>query len=669
MADNTQLDELADQIRYHNRRYHVDDAPEIDDATYDQMLRELRDATDGDPALQDRYGDVLGAVGADITADSDLTTVAHRTPMLSLDNVFSADELDTWAARTTAAAGTDTVPFAVEVKLDGIAMSLLYRDGVLVQAATRGDGQTGELVTDQARQIGNIPTRLTGPIDGELEVRGEVVFPREAFETYNALAEQEGWRVFVNPRNAAAGTIRQTDLDIVARRPLAFYAYQLGHVPDGTDVPAGHLSQLRWLSNLGLPVHSHLRQVDGPAALADVVADLAGQRDDLPFDIDGIVVKVDDPDIRERLGFTSRAPRWATAYKLPPEERQSRLLDIRVDVGRTGRVTPYAVCEPVFVGGATVERATLHNASVVAAKDVRIGDTIVVRRAGDVIPEVVGHVPALRPDDSRPWQMPADCPSCGSTLGTEVDDAKDLRCFNEGCAGKLVDKLTYAMSRKCLDVDGWGEKVSHAVADAGLVTELADVWTLEPAQLATLDGLADKSARAIVDNLAAAVTLPPDRLLCSLGIRHNGRGQCGPLLRQLGTLRNVLDADLDTLIAVDGYGEVRARALHDGLRQRPIRRAVDAMVAAGVDLDVDVRPDQDDQTLAGERIVITGSFDGRSRADIKTALEARGAKVSGSVSSKTTLLLAGAGGGSKLTKAQDLGIDVAGPERLDDLLG
>lgn len=643
---------LRDLIEYHNRQYHELDAPEIPDGDYDALVRELRE-----------LGGELTTVGGAPSAT--FSPVAHAVPMMSLDNAMSVDEMVAWGARVRRGLGDDeAITYVCELKIDGLAMSIRYENGRYVQAATRGDGKVGEDVTANVATIAAIPQTLSTPSNGTVptvvEVRGEVYMPVSSFERFNVAAAENGTRPFVNPRNAAAGSLRQKDSTITASRDLSFWSYQLGELVDGPEL-ASHQAGLDFLAELGLPINPERRAF---ATLDEVIEHCQyweANRHDLGYEIDGVVVKVDSSEQRDRLGFTSRAPRWAIAYKFPPEERTTVLNDIQVSVGRTGRATPFAVLEPVFVGGSTVGMATLHNEDQVKAKDVRPGDTVIVRKAGDVIPEVVGPVLALRPKRTKPWSFPATCPACGNPF-VRAEGEADTRCVAPDCPAQLHAKLAYFASRGAMDIDGLGEQRVMQLTAAGLVSDPADLYALTVEQLTALDRFAEISAINLVSAIGESKSRPLPRLLTALGIKHLGPSASAALAATFGTLDAIVAADAEALAAVDGVGSVIAESISNWFAVPANQAYIERLRAAGVDFGVTPEPtggDDLEQTLAGKAVVVSGTLEGFSRDEAAAAIVARGGKSPGSVSGKTLALVVGdSPGASKVTKAESLDVPI-----------
>ena len=656
-------DELSRTIRDARYRYYVLSEPPMTDAAFDAALRELEELERAHPALVSA-GSPTRQVGAPV--DVAFAPVTHPTPMLSLDNAFDRAEVEAWAERVRRGLGSDDpVRYTCERKIDGVAVDLVYRDGVLERAATRGDGTTGEDVTAQALTIADVPYRLAvADPPALLEVRGEVHLPLAAFDRMNAERIEAGEAAFMNPRNAASGALRQKDPAATAARPLALWVHGLGAV-EGVSF-AGHSEALRWLSDAGLPVPPETTTVDGVAAVWAEIERATAERHELAYETDGVVVKVDDRAQQERLGWTSRAPRWAIAYKMPPVEQQTRLLGIEVNVGRTGKVAPFAVLEPVLVAGTTITHATLHNELQVHAKDVRVGDTVVVRRAGDVIPEVVGPVLSARPRGTRRWRMPATCPFCGQPLVRPEGEAHHL-CENVDCPNRLLESVTHLASRGALDIEGLGEQTVELLVERGLVGDLADLFRLEGRreELLALDGFQQRRVDNLLAGIDAARTRPLDRFLVAFNIRHLGPTYARALARAFGELGPLAAADTDALEAVDGIGPVIAASVRSWFDNPRNVQLVADLAALGVAPRAEAGPagagdgaGTDPTLLAGLTVVVTGTLEGFTRDEARAALEARGAKVAGSVSGRTDYLVAGAAPGSKVGRAEQLGVPV-----------
>lgn len=664
-------DELRAQIAYHNERYYADDAPEIDDADYDAMVRELALLEREHPELVDESSPTR-QVGAGALSSA-FAPVVHNQPMTSLDNAMSVAELRAWGERVHRGLGTDgsehepIVAFVCEPKIDGLAISVRYEAGRMVLAATRGDGRVGEDVTANVATIAALPRRLGAGAPQVLEVRGEVYMPIESFEQLNARMTEAGKARFVNPRNAAAGSLRQKDAAITASRQLSLWCYQLGEVVGGPTFTT-HRQTLDFLAGLGFPVNPAIRSVHSMADVEAYCAEREAHRHDLGYEIDGVVVKVDDLAQRESLGFTSRAPRWAIAVKFPPEERTTLLRDIQVSVGRTGRTTPFAVLEPVFVGGSTVGLATLHNEDQVRAKDVRPGDTVVVRKAGDVIPEVVGPVLTLRPNRSTPWQFPTHCPCPVASELVRLPGEADTRCVEVACPFQREARIIYFASRGAMDIEGLGERTVKELCDARMVNDPADLYRLTVDELTTLPKFGALSATNLVAAIDGSKKRPLPKVLTALGIRGLGPSASEALSRAFGRLDAVLGAGEADLATTPGVGPTIAASIARWFEVADNRAFVDKLRAAGVDFG-NVEVSRQAQVLAGKAIVVTGTLDGFSREEAEAAIKDRGGKSPGSVSAKTMAVVVGADpGASKLTKATDLGIPILDEQGFRHLL-
>lgn len=655
--------ELADEVREHQFRYYVRDAPTISDAEFDKMLRELQALEDEHPELRtpDSPTQLVGGAGF----ATDFTQAEHLERMLSLDNVFAPGELAAWAARIKGEIG-DNAHYLCELKIDGVALALVYRDGKLARAATRGDGRTGEDVTLNARTIDDIPEKLTGskefPMPAVLEVRGEVFFRVADFEDLNAGLVAEGKPPFANPRNSAAGSLRQKNPAVTARRKLRMICHGLGHA-EGFKPKTLH-DAYRALKSWGLPVSEHTARVQGIDAVTEHIAYWGEHRHDVEHEIDGVVVKVDEIALQRRLGSTSRAPRWAIAYKYPPEEATTKLLDIKVNVGRTGRVTPFAFMEPVKVAGSTVSQATLHNASEVKRKGVLIGDTVVIRKAGDVIPEVLGPVVDLRDGSEREFEMPTTCPECGTTLAPAKEGDADIRCPNtRSCPAQLRERVFHVAGRGAFDIEGLGYEAATALLTSGVITDEGDLFTLGSPDLLrtelfkTKDGNLSANGARLLVNLHEAKSRPLWRVLVALSIRHVGPTAARALATEYGSLEAIMAASEEQLAAVEGVGPTIAAAVVEWFSVDWHRAIIDKWQAAGVRM-ADERDSSVARTLEGLSIVVTGSLTGFSRDDAKEAIVARGGKAASSVSKKTAYLVAGDSPGSKYDKAVELEVPI-----------
>jgi DNA ligase (NAD+) len=647
--------ELRRQIAHHNERYYALDAPEISDADFDVLVRRLAELEIEHPelAVVDSPSRQVGA-GALSTA---FAPVVHRVPMTSLDNAMNDAELQAWSQRLARGLGQAAASYVCELKIDGLAMSLRYEGGRYVQAATRGDGRVGEDVTANVATIAAVPRRLPPGAPDVLEVRGEVYMPIASFEALNAKAASAGLPRFVNPRNSAAGSLRQKDPAITAQRELGFWSYQLGEVVGRPSFDTHHAT-LEYLAELGFPVNPEVRVVDDLGAVRAFALHWQEHRHALPYEIDGTVTKIDALAQRELLGFTSRAPRWAIAFKFPPEERTTVLREIQVSVGRTGRATPFAVLEPVFVGGSTVGLATLHNEDQVRLKDVRPGDTVVVRKAGDVIPEVVAPVLSLRPAGSVAWAFPTTCPCpLRSTLVRPAGEA-DTRCVEVDCPFQRTQRIVYFASRGAMDIEGLGERTVVQLVEAGLVGDPADLYALTAEQLLALEGFARVSADKLVEAIDGSRQRPLPRLLTALGVRGLGPSASEALSRAFGNLQAIIDAGEADLATTDGVGPTIAASIATWFAQPGNRTFVDKLRLAGVDFGR-VEVSRTPQVLAGKAVVVTGTLDGWSREQAETAIKDRGGKSPGSVSAKTFAVVVGREpGAAKLAKAESLGVPI-----------
>ncbi|MDN3639406.1 NAD-dependent DNA ligase LigA [Simiduia curdlanivorans] len=649
---------LKSQLNYHSYRYYVLDDPQLPDAEYDRLMQRLQDIELQQPAwvTADSPSQRVGAEPL-----SAFSQVTHAVPMLSLDNAFDEqDMLDFNKRLQDRLKSKDDIEFACEPKLDGIAVSLLYRDGLLVQAATRGDGAIGEDITANVRTIGSVPLRLQGEgFPPLLEVRGEIYMPRAGFDLLNDKARERGEKTFVNPRNAAAGSLRQLDPKITASRPLQFCCYNVGLV-EGGELPERHTDVLQALSGWGFLINAEMRAVHGVQACLAYFAELGEKRQGLSYDIDGIVFKVNHRTLQQQLGFVARAPRWAIAHKFPAQEEMTQLLDVEFQVGRTGAITPVARLEPVFVGGVTVSNATLHNRDEIERLGVMVGDTVIVRRAGDVIPQVASVIVSKRPVDARPVVFPSLCPVCESPV-VQVEGEAAVRCSGGSvCPAQVKEGIKHYVSRKALDVDGLGDKLVEQLVDEGLVASIADLYHLHERreQLLALERMGEKSA----DNLLAAIETSKStslaKFLFGLGMREVGETTARSLAAHFGKLDALIKASHEDLIAIDDIGPVSAASIVAFFADAKQLEQVRALQAAGVTWPEHEPVAKDALLLAGQTWVLTGSLETLSRDEAKEKLLALGAKVAGSVSAKTQMVVAGPGAGSKLAKAQALGIEV-----------
>jgi DNA ligase (NAD+) len=650
------VDALRSEIDEHNRRYFVEDEPSISDADFDALVRELRALEAEFPELitPDSPTQKVGGAPAAL-----FMPVQHRLPMMSLDNAFSLDELQAWGRRVERGLGETDIDFVCELKIDGFAISLTYEDGVMVKAATRGDGRVGEDVTPNVATIAGIPKRLKGKkadVPSVVEVRGEIYMPIAAFDALNRRQADAGQRLFVNPRNSAAGSVRQKDSGVTASRELALWTYALGALDGGPRLRSHH-EMLEWLGRLGLPVNPEIRRLGNVDDVYDYCQQWLTHRHDLPYEIDGVVVKVDDLARQRELGATSKAPRWAIAFKFPPEERTTLLMEIQVSIGRTGRATPFAVLEPVFVGGSTVGLATLHNEDQVKAKDVRPGDTVVVRKAGDVIPEVVRPVLADRPEGLPEWEFPTECPVCGGPL-VRLPGESDTFCTNVECPGQQWARIGHFASRSAMDIEGFGDRTVGLFLEQKLIDDIGDIYTIDWDRVGELEGFGELSITNLRRAIEASKSRPLARLLTGLGIRHVGPTVAQVLARHFGHLDRIMEAPEEEIAAVEGVGPTIARSVSEFFANERNRAPIDKLRAAGVDLGRVDRPTVA-QTLEGMSIVVTGTLDSLSREAAEEAIKERGGKAPGCVSKKTTAVVVGEGpGAAKLSKAEELGVPI-----------
>ncbi len=675
--------ELREQLHHHAHRYYVLDDPEIPDAEYDKLFQELQAIEAEHPELLTPDSPTQRVIGKVLDG---FVPVRHAVPMLSIRTETDTEDSGAIAfdARVRRELELDEnappVEYATELKFDGLAINLRYEHGILVLAATRGNGETGEDVTQNIRTIAQIPLRLRGaeaapPV---VEVRGEVYIRRDDFERLNERQREliakgaKNEKTFVNPRNAAAGAVRQLDPAIAAKRPLSFFAYGLGEV-QGWDVPPTHSGLVDALQAMGMPVSNERAVVKGAQGLVDFHQRIGAKRDALPFDIDGVVYKVNDRALQQRLGFVSREPRWAVAHKYPAQEQLTRLLDIDIQVGRTGKLTPVAKLEPVFVGGTTVSNATLHNQDEIDRKDVRIGDTVIVRRAGDVIPEVVGVVADKRPPDAQAFsiytRLNGKCPVCGSEITREEGEV-DWRCSGGlFCGAQRKQAILHFASRRAMDVEGLGDKLVDQLVDSGLIRTLPELYKLGVAKLIELERLGEKSAQNLVAGLEKSKQTTLGRFLFSLGIRHVGETTAKDLAKHFGSLDRVMDASVEQLLEVNDVGPVVAQSIHTFFAQPHNREVAEQLRACGITWEeTDGTADTSPKPLAGKTFVLTGTLPTLTRDDAKDMIEAAGGKVSGSVSKKTHYVVAGTEAGSKLDKAQELGVAILDEEGLKAML-
>ncbi|MEG1209978.1 MAG: NAD-dependent DNA ligase LigA [Leclercia sp.] len=664
-----QLTELRTTLRHHEYLYHVMDAPEIPDAEYDRLMRELRELEAQHPELiiPDSPTQRVGAAPL-----ASFSQIRHEVPMLSLDNVFDEESFLAFNKRVQdRLKRAEALSWCCELKLDGLAVSILYENGVMIRAATRGDGTTGEDITANVRTIRAIPLKLRGEnIPARLEVRGEVFLPQAGFEKINEEARRTGGKLFANPRNAAAGSLRQLDPRITAKRPLTFFCYGVG-ILEGGELPDTHLGRLLQFKAWGLPVSNRVQLCDSPEAVLAFYRQVEADRPALGFDIDGVVIKVNDLALQEQLGFVARAPRWAVAFKFPAQEQMTFVRDVEFQVGRTGAITPVARLEPVQVAGVLVSNATLHNADEIDRLGLRIGDKVVIRRAGDVIPQVVNVVESERPDDTRAIEFPAHCPVCGSDV-ERVEGEAVTRCTGGlVCGAQRKEALKHFVSRRALDVDGMGDKIIDQLVEKEYVHTPADLFRLSAGKLTGLDRMGPKSAQNVVNALEKAKDTTFARFLYALGIREVGEATAANLATYFGTLDALEQATIETLQKVPDVGIVVATHVFNFFSEESNRDVIGQLLNEGIrwPAPVVVNAEEIDSPFAGKTVVLTGSLTQLSRDDAKARLVALGAKVAGSVSKKTDLVIAGEAAGSKLAKAQELGIDVIDEAEMLRLLG
>ncbi len=658
--------ELRGVLSEHAHRYYVLDDPILADAEYDELIGALRQIEDRYPHLRTVDSPTLRVGGKPLPG---FEKVAHPEPLLSLANAFDEEGLRAWYARCLRGLGLDEaapVALVCELKIDGLAVALTYRDGMLVRAATRGDGSVGEDITANVRTIRSVPLRIpaAGPepaVPGSVEVRGEVYLPLEAFAALNDRLAEAGEKTYANPRNAAAGGLRQLDSRITAQRPLRFFAYSLGPV-DGPR-PGSQSAALRWLREVGIPVNPKATRVEDIEEAVAFCRHWTGDRDSLDYEIDGVVVKVDDLGQQARLGAVSNAPRWAVAFKFPAREATTRLLDILVNVGRTGVIKPEAVLEPVGIGGVTVSQATLHNEDYIASRDIRIGDTVVVKRAGDVIPQVVQPVPAARTGEERRWIMPRECPACGHPL-ERLEGEADWYCVAADCPAQFIRLVEHFTSRGAMDIEGFGSKLAVQLAEEGLVQSLVDLFRLDTKRLESLEGFAGKKARNLVAAAEAARHRTLGRLILGLGIRHVGKTIAEILARRYASIDAVAAANEEDLASIEGIGPVIARSVVDWFAIGDNRSLVEGLRSVGVNLHrlPEEEPPAETGGLAGQTFVVTGTLEGISRKDAEDRIKRAGGKVAGSVSGRTDYVVVGESPGSKADRAQELGIPILDQE-------
>lgn len=660
------MQELEQLLNRYNQEYYENDEPSVPDAEYDRLFRELKTLETEHPDLKSAQSPTMKVGGKPL---GQFRSVQHEVPMLSLDNAFSVDEFEAFSKRVEQRLDTNqTVTFCCEPKLDGAAVSLLYENGLLVRGATRGDGQSGEDITENVKTIRNVPLKLSGNVPERLEVRGEVVMPLGAFERFNEQARLRDEKVFANPRNAAAGSLRQLDSRITAKRPLHFYAYSLGLISETTQLPDSHHQRLLQLKEWGLPVNIEIKTVDSVQDCDDYYEAILARRDSLNYDIDGVVFKVDSIRLQQDLGFVARAPRWAIARKFPAQEQLTTITGVDFQVGRTGAITPVARLEPVNVGGVTVSNATLHNADEIERLGVRIGDCVSIRRAGDVIPQVVSVIKDKRPDSTEAIEFPQHCPICESEI-ERVEGEAVARCTGGlYCAAQRKEAIKHFASRKAMDIDGLGDKIVEQLVERDWIKSPADLYRLSKAELATLPRMGAKSAENLRNAIKATQETTLARFIYALGIREVGEATANALANHFKNLDALIAAESEQLQEVPDVGAVVAKHIvsffHETHNQQVVAELREFISWPEGDEASSVQSDR----LSGNTYVITGTLSTMTRDEAKSALEALGAKVASSVSKKTTALVAGENAGSKLTKAQSLGLDILDENGLAELL-
>ncbi len=657
------VEELRAQISYHDYRYHVLDDPEVGDDEYDELMQELR-------ALEETYSQLIvpdsptQRVGAEPVAAFGI--VEHTVPLLSLGNAFNEEELRAWHKRAAGLAETESFAMVCEPKIDGLAVALEYREGSFAVGSTRGDGRRGENITQNLRTITSIPQRVSGAgLPGRFEVRGEVFMTKAGFERMNEQRADNSEPLFANPRNSAAGAVRQLDPRVTAERPLDCFIYALGWSQDGS-APASHHQTMKWLGELGFQVNPDAKRYGDIGKVWEHCQSWIERRDALDYEIDGVVVKVDDLSLHERLGAAGREPRWAIAFKFPPTQRTTKLLDIRVNVGRTGSINPYAVLEPVNIAGVTVTNATLHNEDDIKRKGVRIGDTVIVQRAGDVIPQVVGPVISKRTGKEKAFRPKRVCPSCKTKLVREEGEAMRY-CPNGACPAQALGLLTHFVSRGAMDIDGVGEQLAASMLSAELVKDVADLYFLTEEQLLTLERLAEKSARNVLSAIAESRSRPLDRLLFGLGIRHVGSETAALLAERFGDIDAIAAADAETLADVPGIGPIVAESVHEYFARKQTKQLIEKLRKGGVRLEAE-RTAPVDGPLTGQTFVISGTLAAFSRPEAEARIKSLGGSTSSSVTKSTDFLIAGESPGSKLAKAEKYGIAILSDDEFMALL-
>jgi DNA ligase (NAD+) len=660
------LDELRTLIDQYSYEYFVLDDPSVSDADFDALMNELRQIEADNPELVTPESPTQ-RVGS--FATSVFGEIQHPRAMLSLSNVYNEEELVAWAARADRSSGRSDIVFVTEPKTDGLAVALTYVDGSLDRAATRGNGFVGDDITPNIRAIRSIPVKLRQPenfpMPPTIEIRGEIYMRKSDFAKLNERISESGGKLFMNPRNAAAGSVRQKNTQITSERALRLFAYQIGYVI-GTTLPNTHFEALQLLRELGFATSLDAIRHDTVEDVWKRCEYWQERRESLDFEIDGVVIKVDDFALQDEIGYVAREPKWATAYKFPAIQRTTKLLDILINVGRTGTLNPLAVLEPVNIGGVTVARATLHNEDEIARKDLRIGDTVVVQRAGDVIPQIVSVVESGRLADAQPWTMPDLCPVCGTPVHREPGEAMRY-CPNAACPAQVKERIHHFISRAAMDINGFGSKLADRFVDLGWIQDVADIYALDWDAVSQLEGLGEISAGKMRDAIEASKTQPLWRLIHGLGIRHIGERTAGLMADRFGSLDTLMAASVEEIADIPGIGLVVAQSVHDFAEEQPNRDLAQRLMDAGLTV-AEEREDPGEQPLAGLTIVLTGRFESMSRPEAEERLRALGASVSGSVSKKTSIVVAGADAGSKADKARSLNIPIYDEAGLQELL-